>query len=373
MREDEARPHSAEEAALIISCLRGLPLDPSQTPDWHALLQMASAHGVLGIIYRSLLEASSEIPGFFSTAAQRGVNEAERLAVELESLLHEFAEQSIDVLPLKGPALAESLYGAATMRSCVDLDLLVRSQDYPRAEALLTDLGFAACSRTDDYHCRFIRQGIPVELHFGVASPRYFPFDLDGVWARARTVKFRSSPSHLMSGDDLILFLCLHGLKHGFSRLIWILDVAKALQKLQEDGYANLALQAQGQGAEPWLLIGCEVVREMLPQQLPAKMDAVIAATGQSAVRARRIASELFADGLSVVNDHIIRSFYLQTERSARRRWRCRLSYFAPTVEDYRWAERHRIYRGLAPVLRPCRLLQKYGPSTVWRILFPPT
>lgn len=65
MREDEARPHSAEEAALIISCLHGLPLDPSQKPGWHAILQMASAHGVLGIIYRSLLEASSEIPGFF--------------------------------------------------------------------------------------------------------------------------------------------------------------------------------------------------------------------------------------------------------------------------------------------------------------------
>jgi hypothetical protein len=110
----------------------------------------------------------------------------------------------------------------------------------------------------------------------------------------------------------------------------------------------------------------------MFPERLPSEMEAVIAESPDLAAKVQHVAARLFAEGLEVVNDHKIRTFYLQTERNVLRRWRCRLSYFAPTFEDYRWVERHRISRRLAPVLRPLRLLQKHGPSRVWRALFPP-
>ncbi len=119
-------------------------------------------------------------------------------------------------------------------------------------------------------------------------------------------------------------------------------------------------------------MIGCEVVRVMLPGRLPEALDAIIAEAPETAKRARQVAESLFAEGLEVVNDHKIRSFYLQTERSGRWRWRCRMSYLLPTVEDCRWAERHRINRRLLPVLRPFRLLRKYGPLRAWRVIFPP-
>ena len=258
------------------------------------------------------------------------------------------------------------------MRSCNDLDLLVRRKDFPQAEALLFDLGFVACSEASDHDRKFIRHGVPVELHFTIASPQYFPCDLEGVWRRARKGTFRRHPIYVMSDDDLVLFLCLHGLKHGFSRLIWILDVARALEKVEDCDYVGLAQRARRQGLELWLLIGCEMVREMFPQYWPREMEAVIAHSPQTAERARRVAARLFVEGLEVVNGPEYRSFYLQTERSAIQRWRQRLSFFAPTGEDYAWARHHRIHHGLAPALRPFRLLQKYGLSRVWWILFPP-
>jgi hypothetical protein len=175
-----------------------------------------------------------------------------------------------------------------------------------------------------------------------------------------------------MSDDDLVLYLCSHGLKHGFSRLIWILDVAMALKGLRNCSFEELMRRAQRQDLEPFLLIGCEVVRTMFPQHLPAAMDAVIASSPAAAKRAAKAAARLFAeDPKDVINDY--RGLYLQAAPSALKRLRYRLRYLAPTTEDYRWVERHHINRGFTIFLRPFRLLHKYGASIVWRVLFPPT
>jgi hypothetical protein len=360
-----------DEAALLITCLRGSPFLIPPDMDWPALLSLASENGVLLLLYQSLLENNATLPESFAAAADECRLTAESLASVLENLLNHFAEHGIDVLPLKGPSLSKRLYKSETMRQSNDLDLLVRQKDYARAESLLLTLGFAVSSDKDDYHRRFIRNEAVVELHFGISSPRYFPFDLEGVWSRSRAGSFMGRPMRVMSDDDLALYLCLHGIKHGFSRLIWILDFTYALRAMQPGSYNRLLESARRDSQEAWLLIGCAAVREMFPQQLPQELEAAIATSPQLDARARRIADRLFREGLEVINDHKIRNFYLQMERSVRQRWLCRLSYFAPTAEDYRWAERHGISRKFAPALRPFRLLQKYGPSRIWRAMFP--
>jgi Uncharacterised nucleotidyltransferase len=370
----EARHHQAfqgeNEATLLVTSLRGLPFDIPHDTDWHALLGMARENGVLQLVHQSVLEMGAEVPAFFNAAAEESKGSAEKLASELEGLLHSFAERGIDVLPLKGPALALRLYGNAALRTCKDLDLLVHRDDYPRAEGLLLDRGFAA-GAINESERQFCRDGILVELHFDITSPGIFQFDLDGIWSRSSREHFRGQPMHVMSDDDLVLFLCSHGLSHGFSRLIWILDVAQALDGLEPHGCRQLMQYAQREGLKPWLLIGCEVVRAMFPQLLPPEMDAAIAESPKEAKRALRAAARLFAEGLGGVTKTYGRS-YLESGHGAIKRWRYRLSYFAPTAEDYRWAERHGIYRRFMPILRPFRLLRKYGLLRAWRITFPP-
>jgi Uncharacterised nucleotidyltransferase len=372
MRENEAKHQTANEAALLISCLRGQPFTVLQDLGWQVLLELAEAHGVLLLLDQAFRERHVQTPDFFATAVRKHLDVVARFAAELEELLKQLAKEGIEVLPLKGPVLAEALYGNVTMRSCDDLDLLVRREDFPRAGQLLLDLGFAARTAGDDYHRKFLREGVLVELHYGVASPRSFPFDLDGVWDRARSEQFRDQPMRVMSDGDLVLFLCLHGLKHGFSRLIWISDLARALESVRNDGAQELAKHAQRQGLEQALLIGCQIVREVLPQQLPSEMEALLTESPQAAERARHAVKRLFSEGTGANNDPEIWGLYLQTEGSARQRWRRRLSFLMPTAGDYAWAERHRIYRGLMPAIRPFRLLHKYGASRAWRILFPP-
>jgi hypothetical protein len=344
----EAHHHQAfegaNEAALLITSLRAVPIVVPHKIDWQTLRRIAEENGVLGLVHQSLLEAGTEMPDFFTAAAQENRASAERLATELEGLLQDFAERGIDVLPLKGPALAAALYGDAALRTCNDLDLLVRRDDYERAAALLLDLGFTA-GTVNDYNGRFLYDGTAVELHFEVVSPLTFRFDVNGIWSRSRRDHFRGKPIRLMCDEDLVLFLCAHGLKHCFSRLIWILDLARALRGVGHRGAKELMQRAEEQDMELWLPIGCEVVRAMFPQELPQAIDAVIAESPEAAKRAHNAAATLISKGLEEVIDR--RSFYLQTEESMIRRWCYRLSYLAPTDQDYQWAECHRINRGL--------------------------
>jgi hypothetical protein len=350
--------------------LRGLPFVLPDETNWDLLLSLALSHGVLLLVHRSLLAIGVEAPDFFLDAVHRLRISAERLAENLEHLLAEFAERGIEVIPLKGPVLAQALYGDTSLRSSTDLDLLVRRRDFAGAEAILLDWGFVA-RRPSDYDRGFLRDRLAVELHHKIASPRYCQFNVDEIWSRSSLDRFRSQPIRVMCDDDLVLYLCAHGLKHGYSRLIWILDVARALRGRDQRGCEELMRRARRSGLAPWLLVGCEVVRRMFPQQLPEKMDAVIAASPRAAARARRAAERLFSEDQPIaVGDHC--EFYLQSEPSALNRWSFRLGYLAPTPSDCLWAERHRLGRGFAILTRPFRLLLKYGPSRLWQSMFPP-
>jgi hypothetical protein len=361
---------TAEAAALLITSLRGVAFAVPEHVDWETLLDLAQNHGVLLLVLQSLLENGVEVPNFFTSAARQCRASSERRATELEALLDGLAQQRIDVLPFKGPSMSLALYNDAALRSSNDLDLLVRDEDFPRAEAFLLGEGFFALGLRGEKDRRFRRRDLPVELHFELAFPRFLTVDVRRIWGRSRPGDFRGKPVSMMSKEDLVLYLCFHGLKHGFSRLIWITDVARALRGWPDRDYESLLLYARRQGLQPWLFIGCEVVRAMFPKQLPEAMGEVIALRPKAAQRARRAVARLFSEDLEgSVNDW--RQVYLRAETSARQRWRHRQTYFAPTMVDYQWAHRHRIKPELMVVLRPFRLLEKYGFRKSWRALFP--
>jgi len=286
--------HPVDEAALLITCLRELPFNLPDDINWRALLTLAQENGVLLLVYRLLFASGAHMPGFFRDAAQECQAVAESLAAALETLLQDFTEHGIEVLPLKGPALALALYGDAALRQSNDIDLLIRRDDFSNAEALLLGQGFAALGVASEHDRRFLHGELLVELHFELASPRFFPFNIDGIWSRSRCADFRGKPAHAMSKGDLVLYLCAHGLKHGFSRLIWILDLSHALQGWEPREYQELMKQAQRHCLRPWLLIGCEVVRAMFPLQLPAALDTVIAQSPVARNRAHCAAARLF-------------------------------------------------------------------------------
>jgi len=223
----------------------------------------------------------------------------------------------------------------------------------------------------DDYHQPFARGDTFVELHYAVA-PRSSPtMDLEAAWRRAQVMQFRGQRSRFFAKPDLLIYLTIHGIKHEFARLIWVLDVAHALADLDDGDLAQVLRTAQTMGMEGALLTACELARLGFNLSLAAPAAEAIARKPVIATQARAMWEKILAGPAEPQTSHQGAGVFVQLEPDARHRWTQRLRFFLPTAQDRLWAQNHNIDPRWMLFLRPFRLLSKHGPATVWRTLFP--
>ena len=166
---------------------------------------------------------------------------------ELRALLGAFEGAGIDVIPLKGPALAEALYRDPGLRPFTDLDLLVRRQDAARAVAVLGELGYRhlGWQRSLAYELAhapaacFVAGGgaLPVDLHWGLVgfpagTAPLAPGAEASVWERAVATERWGRRVLALAPEDLVLYLALHlAVHHPLAGLVWRLDLALLLRR----------------------------------------------------------------------------------------------------------------------------------------------
>ena len=120
----------------------------------------------------------------------------------------------VEALLLKGWSVAR-LYPAAGLRPCGDIDLCVRPDQLPAAISVLTAAGG--------------RVGF-VDLHAGVADLEDRTWDQ--VVRRSRLVRLSDTDVRILGAEDQLRHLCLHLLRHGAWRPLWLCDVAVVLESL---------------------------------------------------------------------------------------------------------------------------------------------
>jgi hypothetical protein len=356
------------ESEFLLATLRGQGAPAPPSINWQVLLDLAESHGVLPLFCRDFSEG---LPETFVDGLRTQWGRSAFLATELEGLLKQFWLHDIEVLPLKGPVMAETLYGRMGLRPCDDLDLLVQPQDLARAQTLLTDLGFNPFQEMDDYHQPFGRGDTFVELHSAVAAPIGPAMDLEAAWRRALVLQFRGQRTRFFAKPDLLIYLTIHGIKHEFARLIWVLDAVHALADLDDGDLAQALHMARTLGMEGALLTTCELARLGFNLTLPAPAAAAIARKPVIATRARAMWESILAGPAVPHTSHQGAGVFVQLEPDPRNRLARRLRFFFPTAQDHLWAENHNIDPRWMLFLRPFRLLSKHGPAAVWRALFP--
>jgi hypothetical protein len=156
------------------------------------------------------------------------------------------SRRGVRSLPLKGAALAESLYDSVGFRPMLDADLLVLDAWPDAVEALLEE-GYRAAVRTDHatvFVCP-ITDGI-LELHRSVTScPGLFPMDPNGLWLRS--LPAAGPVSRLPSTEDLLVHLALHAsFQHGLVlSLVQWLDFRQLLSRRAVDVDRLIALASE--------------------------------------------------------------------------------------------------------------------------------
>lgn len=158
---------------------------------------------------------------------------------ELVRVVKLLADIGIPTIPLKGVALAQSLYGDPALRACVDLDILVPRSMVARAFNLLRAQGYASefapgffadlLLRHDiEYALRRGERGFDytVELHWGVLWGGKLEEGIaDQLWADAYSTTVFGAPAYAFSAEWQFLFLAAHAARHKWQGLKWLVDL----------------------------------------------------------------------------------------------------------------------------------------------------
>jgi hypothetical protein len=247
-----------------------------------ALAEAASDQGVAGLLLRAI---ERDRPAWAGPVAEALV--ARRRALLVRTLgqvglaarcLSLLEARGLRALPLKGVALAETVYDVESDRPMSDVDLLALER-WPEAALALREAGFVEVARADHawvFHPPGSRD--VVELHRSVVSaPGLFPPDPEGLWARSRPG--RGQLGRLPSPEDLLLQLALHAaFQHGLSlSLVQWLDFRRVLEREVVDAPRLLALAAAARAEAPLgaaLLAAEAVVGAPVPSSLRLRLPA---------------------------------------------------------------------------------------------------
>ena len=257
--------------------------------NWDVLLSSARFHGVIGFLHKHLsVEFSKRIPvGTMATltaAAAATARRNLRLSAELIALLRLFADHRIPVLPLKGPVLAEFIYGSVGLRRMNDLDFLFKEANVSRVIALLQTRGYEDefplppaledLDRRHNHHLGLVsrQRGYLVELHYCLVGQRSTRYGLDTILPRTQPACFMGTPIVTMSPEDLLVYMCEHGSNHVWYRIEWLCGIAELLRsgRIQNwDRVIGFANEFKGQRR---LRASLRIARDLLDAPVPEEM-----------------------------------------------------------------------------------------------------
>lgn len=242
--------------------------------DWAALGWLADRERASSILWRRL----APLPPALVPAEERArlrqvmlITDFQMLRLErrLEETLARLSAEGIEVILLKGAALASTLYPSFALRPMHDVDLLVRAEQAAEAWALVRQCGWRwdHDERLDPFyagHQHFPAlhdegaAGMRLELHTAL-FPEGHPFDLpvSELWAEAEPVPRRGAGIHTLSLHHQLLHLSLHFawshmLATGFWRTFRDLGTLIGTGQVDWGEFVRLARRARGGSACYW-------------------------------------------------------------------------------------------------------------------------
>jgi hypothetical protein len=391
--------HPSPEYELLLACLDptincdrlGSLLRELETClDWDRFIKTANWHGVTPLVYRALSQTVPQsIPkapfqkllSFYIANAARNQMHAQALL----KLLDIFQTLSIPVLCFKGPLLAQTLYGDLNLRYFADLDLLVRPEDTARARQALMQQNYVPKrlddSRFADSYLRsqcwddtFTRTdgAITIDLH-NTLTPPYFPvhFDLVQISQRLQPIPFQNKTLYSFCDEDLLLYLCVHGCKELWRRLIWVCDIAELVRSRPQLRWDWILERAQQSGIERIVLLSLVLAQQLHNLVLPDIIQQRLQKHPPLDALLNEFQTRLFSDidSLSKQSEAGFWVFHHPLHLKMRERWQDKLpQYWAtlkflilPNEEDQRFFPLPNLLFPFYFAIRPLRLFLKFS------------
>ena len=216
---------------------------------WPTVLDLAIEHRVAPLLHEALAgDPGVVVPANVREAlwAQVLRSGATRLLCEttLAEVVRVLRARGVEVIVLKGPTVAYTLYPRPELRMYHDLDLLCRVADYGALHAALsasgyTDAGTAdprgsheqladrpSASESHSVRGFYDPSGdMKLEVHFDALQLGLFDKSEQPFWQRARTLSVAGIEIKMLAPEHQFLHLALHAHRHCYSRLSWLIEL----------------------------------------------------------------------------------------------------------------------------------------------------
>ena len=262
-------PRMQPEFRLLALCsswpAQASELEPVTAPpdiDWEYLVRLARRHRIAGLLYAGLKPTAAAPPPDVAAALE---SEANRIAVdelwsaaETLRLQRRLRAGGVELLVLKGVAVAMLAFGRLGLRFNRDIDILVRPEDVAASLAILAAEGYRVSEPLDGdaegptpqwlaLHKDIVLEhesgrGI-VELHWRLFDNAQLlgASDLAG-----QTVKLTGNGVvETLPQEINLIYLCVHGAEHAWSRLKWLLDIHALATRMSSAALTELYASAR--------------------------------------------------------------------------------------------------------------------------------
>lgn len=203
----------------------------SRISDWEMFVIRADAAHLSPLLSKSLANlpdgtVSSAVLKRLAASYLSVLRDNVRMYALFEELVGAWGTAGIEMIPLKGIFLAESVYGDIGLRHLSDIDLLVHPADLETILETSAVLGWqvkemrhhSTYFKTEfgSHHpFKLLKDGTVVELHVHIHGPgREFAVNIEDYWQRSAPGTLSGCAILQLDATDMLQHLCLHLYKH---------------------------------------------------------------------------------------------------------------------------------------------------------------
>ncbi len=310
--DTQSQNHASYEALhFILACCQEEPTNADihlilssiqdSTFDIQDLISLSTHHGVLPTVYKTLKNISTKhpLPPTLDLSLKQVLNKfrpqyqsiARRnmlISSELLYVIKLLKRNGIEALPFKGPVLSQMAYGDITLRQYGDLDILVRKKDIYKVDKLLKEQGYKRLPELTSVQERtwirfahdlgFIHpvKGVHLEMHWSFLDEDCpVQVDLKHFWIDTQRIVMNSHDIPTFSKENLLIYLSIHGSKHLWERIEWIVDLDRLIRNNQID-WKKVEQQTKNTAYKKMIYLGLFLCNSLFDTPLPKSLHHTI-------------------------------------------------------------------------------------------------
>ena len=222
---------------LIYAAIMKQKMELSIDFSFKTVMPIIKEHNIIALCYYGAIECgidkySAEMRALFNYVCLYTCN-SEQQDYVAEEVFSAFDKNGIDYMPLKG-ILLKKMYPCSEMRVMGDLDILIKTEQYPLIKSVFQALNYSEISESD-HELIWNSNGVQIELHKRLIpsyNKDYYSYFGDG-WTLA---KKHTGTKYQMTDEDQLIYLFTHFAKHyrdggiGIKQMVdlWVYEKSKS-------------------------------------------------------------------------------------------------------------------------------------------------